>query len=668
MDDGPEVPPPLTINSLPDELLSRIFTVGCEKNLEGRTPSQEMDFFPFVAEPPFLDEDPEGEDYASGRRRPKPFTRAAMLVCRRWCGIAMTLSNAHLWTTRIGLTCHSKDIAVDFTKFLSALDGSRGSDLDVKIYFPSSSKCSPLVSHALTRLNRHKSQLKGMIFHAGSFPLLFCVFRFLLNIGGASRLEWVRIQATSVTRDEKLALHVRETISLHPSLDRSLKHSRLPVSFPSLCHFVSVPSWQPFFLIPTGPALEYLSIWDLAPDDTAELYWPELVVMLETSPSLKKLFIDLSIMKQMPTLESLSSEARFSVCSLTELQIKASARELFTLFAGFDFPSLEWLQMVHISSKDRSGLNREGELILELPLLKRLTWYSHSDSTVMTFRTVHSPRLRSLDLAAFNPSTAHVIFKQVTCAPIPSDIQIRCYGPQSSCAVLGSGAELTAIASLTFSRLGRSTSQGDYDASFNTLHETLELPNVICLSFHDHSWEEIEGFLNRLMTPQLGRIDRYVSGWGISPYLTYRIIPPLLEGTESLVHRIREIEIQSVSAQDDGLKLLKNVEKVKLTSIEPGVFGPLSRLSIPSSGHTGGYPISFAYMPILKTLAVSLDTDDKKRLVEVEEELMWTYQLRRDGVVPLTRVTIDTPNGRKMLKAGSGGTLKFEEVLEENVL
>ncbi len=113
--------PQAFIDTLPDELLSRIFTIGCEKDLADPPAFNELDFYPFLVEDPFADEYDIQHTSLSGTKAPKRLTRNILLTCRRWYGVAIMPSNAHLWMARVSLLGGTTDAAIDFTRFILAL-------------------------------------------------------------------------------------------------------------------------------------------------------------------------------------------------------------------------------------------------------------------------------------------------------------------------------------------------------------------------------------------------------------------------------------------------------------------------------------------------------------------------------------------------------------------
>ncbi len=300
--------------------------------------------------------------------------------------------------------------------------------------------------------------------NAGSPPLLYCIFQFIISISGAPRLEWIRIRSNPTTDDPRLNTFVDEWYQMHKYLTATI--DVFPLHFPSLYHFVSVVTNPPHGLILAGPALNSFATWTLGSDSNVLIYWSEFIETLTASQLLKKVCLDLPVMDDMPKYESISSTPRTTLQHLTEMQLKCSHLELSVLFASFDFPYLEWLQVIY-RPLDDGGDIKESDQVLELPFLKRLTWYTHFASNTQIFRTVHAPQLESLDLAAFEPATARAILKQLGFTKPPATVQVRCFGHHSGRTVL-IGADLGAIESLSFSPLGsdvRSASEEPFDAT-----------------------------------------------------------------------------------------------------------------------------------------------------------------------------------------------------------
>ncbi len=382
--------------------------------------------------------------------------------------------------------------------------------------------------------------------------------------------------------------------------------------------------------------------------------WSWFAEMLKTATGLKNLSISFPVMDEMPSLESLSSIRREEMRSLTEMQINVSPMDLFTLFAVFDFPSLNWLQVMYTNGTRE--IRDVPELIVELPLLKRLTWHSFISSAIPIFHTVHAPQLESLDIAVRQLSSPQSIFKQLSFINIPTVIQLGCSSCRSGCAILAACGGLEAIERLCFTRFPES------DDTFIVPDEPLRLPKLTWLSFRSFGWAEIEEFFCHLATSPLTRIERFVSNWGTVP--SQVIIPPLIDNGGSLTARIREIEIGAVLPEELQELAMMNVERLTIVKSNFPSDHSHKVMTFILCSLQVIRPISSLQMPALTALSVRfLHPVDDAELADVEEKLTKTYQIRCDGGAPLTRVTIDSPGRRKELKIDSDGTAKFVEIL-----
>ncbi len=189
--------------------------LGAKRNSIYQLRPEELDFSSLLSDKPYAEVEGDSDDQIrDGIRRPKHFTKFVMLVCRRWFSIAVMPSNSQLWVVRTSLSSPG-DFAPDFTRFHSALWNSRGADLDVHLIFVLA-RCHPLVIHALSLLRQYRSQLKAIVFSAPSAALLSCIYHFLQNLDGASRLEWIKIEGFITSNDQDLGHHIHEMSSLYP--------------------------------------------------------------------------------------------------------------------------------------------------------------------------------------------------------------------------------------------------------------------------------------------------------------------------------------------------------------------------------------------------------------------------------------------------------------------
>jgi hypothetical protein len=105
---------PISINHLPDEILSHVFKVACEDD--------ELDELS-------RDCDLKKSRSREGKPLPKPFTRQAMLVCTDWYHTCIARHNAHLWTTWISYDPGASRLEEEFQRFVIGLRRSSGCDI-----------------------------------------------------------------------------------------------------------------------------------------------------------------------------------------------------------------------------------------------------------------------------------------------------------------------------------------------------------------------------------------------------------------------------------------------------------------------------------------------------------------------------------------------------------
>src|ERR1700761_4309602 len=112
-----------TIHHLPDEILTHIFTSGCQPTQtflsESSLTTDDLSRFIFVAEPvPVL----------------KPFAEQVSAVCVRWYSLVRECtSSRHFWVVRTGFSISTMMDAIDhqLAKFKNALQNAEGCDLDI---------------------------------------------------------------------------------------------------------------------------------------------------------------------------------------------------------------------------------------------------------------------------------------------------------------------------------------------------------------------------------------------------------------------------------------------------------------------------------------------------------------------------------------------------------
>lgn len=130
-------------DKLPDEIVSRIFTLGCDSDIN------ELYF----------------EGSHAIERQPYPFTRSVSLICTRFRYITEVRSNSHLFYVHASLSDNDgKDFSTIIVNFCRALEISDRCDIHLTInlffYFNRTTETLwRLVLHAMERVVRYSSQL-----------------------------------------------------------------------------------------------------------------------------------------------------------------------------------------------------------------------------------------------------------------------------------------------------------------------------------------------------------------------------------------------------------------------------------------------------------------------------------------------------------------------------
>src|ERR1700761_8976573 len=159
------------IQVMPDELLTRIFTIGGE--------SDRMEY----------------GSYRSMPRRMKPFIRSVSLVCHRWYQIVLAKGNFHFWRTILGIG-FGNDVPVEQQgyEFKNALTESQNSDL---ILWWSSynveSSFTRIALHFLLMLKNHAHQLVQLHLYYSGSAVRDIITSFLNTIGPTPRLYYLSV-------------------------------------------------------------------------------------------------------------------------------------------------------------------------------------------------------------------------------------------------------------------------------------------------------------------------------------------------------------------------------------------------------------------------------------------------------------------------------------------
>src|ERR1700761_1446229 len=180
------------IDRLPDEILSRIFTVSTEVPLD------------FYSKIDRLKYDPDMYKMIPHKRRMKPMTRMITSVCQHWNAMVHSPGNSNLWIAAASLVCGGypyplKDPIHQLIQFRDILTSSRQCDLDIVFLFNWDDDswgiddhilATRMFIHALAWLDDYTRQLRSFRVASYNNESESCVLAFMHNMGHAPGLDW----------------------------------------------------------------------------------------------------------------------------------------------------------------------------------------------------------------------------------------------------------------------------------------------------------------------------------------------------------------------------------------------------------------------------------------------------------------------------------------------
>lgn len=170
----------ISIYHLPDEVVSHIFTLGCELG------------------------DISSVVYASHPRKMKQFARLASLVCKWWRNLTESKTNRHLWLCRVAIDTNSSH--VDLVEGIATaglyLQSSQGCDVDVHVWdivlgltaeadlsiLSPHSTATRLVLHFIKYLSAFTQQWRDISFQTTQPETLYLIYSILYQTTKAPSL------------------------------------------------------------------------------------------------------------------------------------------------------------------------------------------------------------------------------------------------------------------------------------------------------------------------------------------------------------------------------------------------------------------------------------------------------------------------------------------------
>src|ERR1700761_5136177 len=329
--------------NLPDELISRIITIGCESLQPlGSLMSPPISSEKFL----LIDRDV--------RRKMKPLARKASHVCRRWHGIAHARSNYHLWITYLYLTGRNsmasvslpeKDICAQVAEFKLSLDQSLGSDLSVSVTWDALQDLSRdivngLLTHAIVMLIPHQHQITQFHSFFDSLYTATIVYSILNRMANACQLEDLALHYMNGMSGD--IYHIPEFSSVeHDLLDITTINEELHLerNLTSLrrVHICGTNIWYRLTLPET--IIDITLMW------TATARWSSLKYFLYRHQALRNAELgDLNITDWPSGLTTPNMQV--SLPSLERLSFEADIVTAQALLLGADLPVLERLTCI----------------------------------------------------------------------------------------------------------------------------------------------------------------------------------------------------------------------------------------------------------------------------------------------------------------------------------
>ncbi len=321
-------------DKLPDELISRIFTIGTEYSLSENEDARH-----------------DAGTNLTLKRRPYKSIGLVSSVCRRFHSITRLKSNAHFFYIKATISQGGGGTQrVNVAPFHWALKTSEGCDivLDIELWGSWDTATSNqeqelytrLTLHALRSLIPYKRQLISidMYIFDRSLPLLLWIMRWLGTLDSFRRLQ-------------HLSLHFSGESAETSSIDTFLfdDYSSPIVTdvifdFPSLARLAIVVPNPPPCRVPilSRPfCLRTLSLYPKSDCHSFRLFydWASIASIIMTCPTLRHL--DFALWNAEP-LQIVSPTAE---CYLEELAILLDSQSLVTVFQTFLFPHLKTAQL-----------------------------------------------------------------------------------------------------------------------------------------------------------------------------------------------------------------------------------------------------------------------------------------------------------------------------------
>ncbi len=370
-------------DKLPNELISRIFTIGTEHDIA---------------------EHKEWSDVRDLKPLPHLFISLVGSVCERFHDITcFNKSNAHFYCISAGITQATPAARFSVSQFHWALKVSSGCDIFLNLELGrwwvgpgqlEEDAHRRFILHAFRSLSPYKRQLASVYIHLYDHPSPFSLWI----------LRWFGSDS-SFQRLQRVSLRFEGESSETPSVDTSLfddyrfsSTTEVIFDLPSLDHLtLQLPSSSPFrmSILPHTSRLHSLKLYPNAVYSSPFYDWPAIAAILIGQPTLR------SVEFAVQNAASLPYEVHTTMTfCLEELSVVLDLQSLHTIFHTFLFPHLRKAQIFiggTEPAEESSALWPLGDL--QLPLLQHLKFVDLSPKPTRILQSWLLPNLESFYLA-----------------------------------------------------------------------------------------------------------------------------------------------------------------------------------------------------------------------------------------------------------------------------
>jgi hypothetical protein len=540
------------INDLPDEMLSRIFTVGSEVELH----IHESDWIAKAEIPEQLPPYPADSFLPlAGVPTIKPFAKLAQSICRRWAGLVNLQSNRHLYMSRIDFNMlnddnDAPDRARTLTRYVASLRGSNGADLWVSFNDMDAIPAGDdhiairLLVRAIALLHQHRQQVVALDLGPLQCRLYGYPEQFVYNREYFPRLEWTGCRNIRIIDHSAPRSHGRliDDISNLYSMDinQNRPHNK-PHHIPTIvaAGFAEDRPLVTYLQMLAGTRLEILCLEITRATIQEATFFP----LLLSCSNLKLLFITLPFFSE--ETESVH-RSRVELSRLDQLHVSGRIRSVLNLFDQTTLPRLRVLS-IQVSKADDLEFNERSATPtqLHLPLLSHIIRRNSSREDTLVFGNMAAPKLQRLNLMHedewpddFRPEDS---WTQPPNIQSPKHIFISANRYADTLQGL-SNIDHQALRILTVANL-----DGQNESYDNDPVSQLVLPNLELLEFRNFSGDQLESFMKRLISPRLDRVTLHnTCDDNEPPYLI--VFTPLGEKGEGFFERVRHLEIYNNGA------------------------------------------------------------------------------------------------------------------------